>query len=874
MKDIIPMLSVVLLLSGIWAALTASDTRAADTEETIVRFDMEDPDDGITHGGSFDSWEWGPPGPGTPANPGPGRAGEGERCFGSPLNGTYYNGTRSYLLLPDIDISSYMDIRMDLLIWYDLTLRSDERNESGEGEDADWFHIDVKNEVGDWNAFVNVTGSSGGSWVSRSVDLSTINADTLSVRFMLEDVPDGRVDNGVFIDMIVISGSVRPGVDIHFREPPSVPGFLPVREASRLVFTVVNHGQTIPPNTFVSLEIEGPSGWGPYSDSREVTDDDVRTDFFEWTPWLEGPYIVHLNLTVDSVVDESYRYTVFAVEAVFFESFSYDIGEWRISTEEGNGSFELADPGGVQPTSTSGGYLSYRQGASSEEGFSGVTLSMAETPQIDLTSMEDAHMYIFHSFGFLGDEGSCGGVVQGRLPDGSWKTLDPDLPHTRLLTSGPMSGQKAFQGDREWYQIGFDLGEVAGSLTSVRFILSSGPSGEGRGWLLDDIMVTGEGYSPFDREPPEPVTGLTYEVLENGRIRLSWSPSFASDLKLYRIYMGRGEPDGISGEDLLMEWEADNGTSVTIGDLDPGTGYWFAVTAVDRSGNEDLSVSPIHVVPRVSSGNRAPVARIRVIGSSSGRLGDLFVFNGSGSYDPDGDIIELIWELPDGSRETGCEVKWRSTVSGAELPVRLTVLDGRGLEGHDNITISVSESPGDDVGFENITTFLVCMVPVLLIILVLVLVLTGFRAKRQRKLRRELMRSMEKPHDRPILDAEIVDEEPDVDSSSASKEVMDLIPLHTGKKHGIGGGRRPAPPASPVESERKKKATPLGEVGRRHRTRGPRSKEKDERVKMVSAVIECPFCQKTFKMKLEKQKIDSGKPLEMACPHCGRSGMT
>ena len=93
--------------------------------------------------------------------------------------------------------------------------------------------------------------------------------------------------------------------------------------------------------------------------------------------------------------------------------------------------------------------------------------------------------------------------------------------------------------------------------------------------------------TPRDTFPPAAPQGLVAALLpgttpESSAVELSWSISLETDLAGYRVY--RSEQENIRGQLLTAELlltPADRDTSV-----EPGHRYWYAVTAVDRAGNE------------------------------------------------------------------------------------------------------------------------------------------------------------------------------------------------------------------------------------------------------------------------------------------------
>ncbi|SRR5712692_858581 len=102
--------------------------------------------------------------------------------------------------------------------------------------------------------------------------------------------------------------------------------------------------------------------------------------------------------------------------------------------------------------------------------------------------------------------------------------------------------------------------------------------------------------TPRDIFPPAAPQGLVAALLPGAApgtvlVELSWSINLETDLAGYRVY--RSEQEGTRGQLLtpdLLPTPAVRDTSV-----EPGHRYWYAVTAVDRAGNESMSGAPVVV---------------------------------------------------------------------------------------------------------------------------------------------------------------------------------------------------------------------------------------------------------------------------------------
>ncbi|MBA3242041.1 MAG: PD40 domain-containing protein, partial [Acidobacteria bacterium] len=93
-----------------------------------------------------------------------------------------------------------------------------------------------------------------------------------------------------------------------------------------------------------------------------------------------------------------------------------------------------------------------------------------------------------------------------------------------------------------------------------------------------------------------------------------------------------------------------------------------------------------------SGGNQPPVANAG--DSYSGITGQSTVFNGSGSFDPDGSIASYSWNFGDGGTGSGVSPTHAYATPGS-YTVTLTVTDNLGAQASATATASVSSSSGD-----------------------------------------------------------------------------------------------------------------------------------------------------------------------------------
>jgi fibronectin type 3 domain-containing protein len=86
---------------------------------------------------------------------------------------------------------------------------------------------------------------------------------------------------------------------------------------------------------------------------------------------------------------------------------------------------------------------------------------------------------------------------------------------------------------------------------------------------------------PRDLTPPHAPTGLTV-VPGVGRIFLTWNENIERDLEGYYVYRSRKS----TREYQRLTEKPINRTTFSDESMTPGVTYYYAVTAVDKSGNE------------------------------------------------------------------------------------------------------------------------------------------------------------------------------------------------------------------------------------------------------------------------------------------------
>jgi WD40 repeat protein len=150
-----------------------------------------------------------------------------------------------------------------------------------------------------------------------------------------------------------------------------------------------------------------------------------------------------------------------------------------------------------------------------------------------------------------------------------------------------------------------------------------------------------------------------------------------------RFDSNRSTDDGVIVNRL---WDFDDGTpdSPEIAPVHTFTQTGDFTVRLTLTDDDGLSSSRTTVI----SVTQAPVARISVDPTSADRAPALFNFDGSGSEDPDGEIVRFQWDFGDGSREF-LETLQHTYASPGTYRARLTVTDDKGVTGTDEVLIEV-----------------------------------------------------------------------------------------------------------------------------------------------------------------------------------------
>jgi hypothetical protein len=100
-----------------------------------------------------------------------------------------------------------------------------------------------------------------------------------------------------------------------------------------------------------------------------------------------------------------------------------------------------------------------------------------------------------------------------------------------------------------------------------------------------------------DTTPPPPIAGLIAIDAYDGKINLWWDSSTAGDFDHYNVYVGESEITDVATISFTRQIGDISTSNHQLTGLKDGTDYYFAVTAVDKSGNEDKRVVSARAKP-------------------------------------------------------------------------------------------------------------------------------------------------------------------------------------------------------------------------------------------------------------------------------------
>ena len=117
--------------------------------------------------------------------------------------------------------------------------------------------------------------------------------------------------------------------------------------------------------------------------------------------------------------------------------------------------------------------------------------------------------------------------------------------------------------------------------------------------------------------------------------------------------------------------------------------YDVILTVTDDEGETDTDSMTVTVSEIVAVPNEPPVAELDA-DATTVDIGGEIMFNGSGSSDPDGLIIEYTWDFGDGIFDSGIYTSHSYSAAGSYI-ITLTVMDDAGDSDTDSITVNVND---------------------------------------------------------------------------------------------------------------------------------------------------------------------------------------
>ncbi len=126
--------------------------------------------------------------------------------------------------------------------------------------------------------------------------------------------------------------------------------------------------------------------------------------------------------------------------------------------------------------------------------------------------------------------------------------------------------------------------------------------------LMSGLGLLTNGFTPAagadttlpDTAPPAPVAGLVAADERDGKVKLGWNAAMEEDFAYYAVYTSNEFFLTVAGKTAHIKLAGNASTNFTVFGLSDGVQYFFAVTAVDKSGNENKSVLCVSATPTAS----------------------------------------------------------------------------------------------------------------------------------------------------------------------------------------------------------------------------------------------------------------------------------
>lgn len=182
-----------------------------------------------------------------------------------------------------------------------------------------------------------------------------------------------------------------------------------------------------------------------------------------------------------------------------------------------------------------------------------------------------------------------------------------------------------------------------------------------------------------DHEEPPPITGLHVAAADNNAMLLTWDPSPAEDVAYYNIYRNQNSFIDATAAALLGNVEDTMYTDTTVAE---GAIYFYAVTAVDTSGNENLSVV---AASNQSADVTSPIVDVRPVGRVAGQITLVADVSDAGvglaescevCIGMNCSWIPAVSEFPSGADSGVCSYVWNAMSGNHSYNFRVTDLAG------------------------------------------------------------------------------------------------------------------------------------------------------------------------------------------------------
>ncbi|WP_416978050.1 pectinesterase family protein [Streptomyces sp. T028] len=307
-----------------------------------------------------------------------------------------------------------------------------------------------------------------------------------------------------------------------------------------------------------------------------------------------------------------------------------------------------------KPTSDTVKYRVYR--ATSATGTDSAQLTeTADSSSTDASAAEKTtYYYAVAALDAAGNVGTRSAWVSGTRPD----TTAPDAPTNLAATSGSGSVELTWSGasgdtvafqvwsassadgtyqklvttDEGWY---LDISAPVGSDTYYKVYAV-----DAAGNVSAPATVSGRPLTPPDTTAPDAPTGLAATGGDR-EVKLSWTASTADDTTAYRVYRSTS-PDVAFTDDNRVTGNIAATSYTDTFEVADGTTYYYAVTAVDGSGNESaLSgtadaktlyfAADLTVSPTAGKGDHTTL-QAAVNAAPSGATGDFTILVKPGTY--------------------------------------------------------------------------------------------------------------------------------------------------------------------------------------------------------------------------------------------------